>query len=106
MLHGMIWECCFRGPINGILETKSRHFMVPKLSFVEFGNYFTERVRGQAAFLEVDIYWKKYRLTHPYFKIQELFPERVAVQLNKQVGKHKFVYMICKTQDNISHILN
>ena len=38
------------------------------------------------------------RLIHLKFKIQEIFPERVANQVNIQVQMHKYDYMICKSR--------
>ena len=39
-----------------------------------------------------------YRLIHLWFKIQEIFPEGVAYQVNKRVRIHEFVYKICKSR--------
>ena len=39
-----------------------------------------------------------YRLIHLWFKIQEIFPEGAAHQVNKRVRMHEFVYKICKSR--------
>ena len=38
------------------------------------------------------------QINHLWLNIQEIFPERIANQVNRRVRMHEFVYKICKTR--------